>query len=287
MRLFRLVRVIPILALLFVAQDPASAARQPRTEEHIYNGSRGDSSGTSETNLQEMIFSTQPGEKWILVEIDDSYRDDDGVLAHLEQDVDGDGRPEYSYDLCGRSDKPLRIEAGPDVLVRVEVANGCEGPVGASSGKVAISYFRNKRSVARYLRAAETASERTARDDEAAYVWGGGAGAGPVTLPPSVLFDSPTGGTIGGAVFKTGTDDRFVSLKIADAAGLPVRAAIYTGPHGRGQYVADVCGSTKDSIELPPDSQQLIVYVLQGPCADGTPAAVTQGTISATFSNVP
>ncbi|HYO61770.1 MAG TPA: hypothetical protein VEU29_07715, partial [Actinomycetota bacterium] len=93
--------------------------------------------------------------------------------------------------------------------------------------------------------------------------------------------------TIGGATLSSSCGHSRVELMLEDATGLPVRAIVmqdrdYLGPEGP-ELVGQVCGATTNPLGFTPGSQ-ILVYVLEGPCADGTPAAATTGTVTATFT---
>ncbi len=54
-----------------------------------------------------------------------------------------------------------------------------------------------------------------------------------------------------------------------------------TNPRYTTHYV---CGEAEKPISLPRWARIIWIEVLEGPCTDGTPAAATSGTITATFS---
>lgn len=88
---------------------------------------------------------------------------------------------------------------------------------------------------------------------------------------------------IGCVRFETRPKEKFARVKIEDALGLPVHGFITTAD---GQTIlADFCGETAKSVLLTDISIQ--VWVIEGPCSDGTPAIASQGTVSATLSNLP
>lgn len=91
------------------------------------------------------------------------------------------------------------------------------------------------------------------------------------------------GDGIGCARFETQANEKFVQVKIDDALGLPVHGFITTAD---GQTImADFCGETAKSVLLTDISFQ--VWVVEGPCSDGTPAIASQGNVIVTLSNLP
>lgn len=103
----------------------------------------------------------------------------------------------------------------------------------------------------------------------------------------NVLYFSSGGQNFGGVAFPTGGSEKFVALEIKDASGLPSFATI--GQDLDGDSFADtsheMCGKTEEPIQIEP-GYDVTVFLKQGPC-NGGPALVTEGTVAATFSNLP
>ena len=81
--------------------------------------------------------------------------------------------------------------------------------------------------------------------------------------------------------------ERFVEVAIEDRSGMPTRAIVVQekdtemGP--RRVLEKEICGQTKSPIRIR-TNLDVTVAVQDGPCADGTNAAATTGTVKATFS---
>lgn len=103
----------------------------------------------------------------------------------------------------------------------------------------------------------------------------------------NVLYFSTGGENFGGVAFPTGGSEKYLSLEIKDASGLPSFATV--GQDLDGDDFADtsheVCGKTEEPIKIEA-GYDVTVFLKQGPCG-GSPALVTQGTVSAIFSNLP
>ena len=121
------------------------------------------------------------------------------------------------------------------------------------------------------------APKKTTRVVEASYV------------APARFFWAPTGDNIGGAAFPTGTGETYVSVAIEDDAGMDVSAAVGQDPEGDSTVSTTAfCTSTEDPVPIEP-GLEVTVFVYVGPCTSPQPAPAfaTQGTIVATFSNMP
>ncbi|HEV2754499.1 MAG TPA: hypothetical protein VG318_01825 [Actinomycetota bacterium] len=108
-------------------------------------------------------------------------------------------------------------------------------------------------------------------------------------IAPARFYWAPTGDNIGGASFATGAGESFVSVEIADNAGMDVSAAVGQDPEGDGTVTTTpFCTSTEEPVAIQP-GLEITVFVFAGPCTDPAPAPAfaTQGTITATFSNLP
>jgi hypothetical protein len=92
------------------------------------------------------------------------------------------------------------------------------------------------------------------------------------------------GSTLGGVTFDAGPRHRSVRIRIEDRAGLPVSASVRVDDDGDGKEdrSREICGSTGEPLAVAPGAS-VKVLIFAGPCADGTPAAATQGTVFATF----
>jgi hypothetical protein len=106
---------------------------------------------------------------------------------------------------------------------------------------------------------------------------------------PAYFSYSPDGEhNIGGVNFPSGSGERFVSIEIADNAGMDVSAAVGQDPEGDGTVTAtSFCTSTPEPVPIEP-GLEVTVFVFVGPCtAPLAPAFATQGTVTATFSKMP
>ncbi len=106
---------------------------------------------------------------------------------------------------------------------------------------------------------------------------------------PARFYWAPTGDNIGGVTFPTGAGESYVSITIEDDAGMDVAAAVGQDPEGDGTVAAtDFCTSTEEPVAIDPGIE-VTVFVYAGPCTAPAPAPAfaTQGTVVATFSNLP
>jgi hypothetical protein len=276
-----LVASCAVASLCFWFDSPSTARPRPRQETHQYNASSGDTSG-SETNLTELTFSSRPGERFVLVDVED--RTGAGVRAIVTQPAGGGS--DRSYEVCGSTARPLRIAGGPDITVRVEGA--CEDGVTATSGRVTMSFFHDRDDVRRYLAAPPSAGmTKVERTLSATYYLSGAVAVG--DAGSGTYYGQLDGDeAVGGAIFQASEEERFVSVSITDAAGGDVWAYLSSGPPG--QYpdtrLALFCGRTDRPVEFTPGSN-LQVTVATGACAGGRPSTPTTGTVEVTLSNVP
>ena len=121
------------------------------------------------------------------------------------------------------------------------------------------------------------APKKTTRVAEASYV------------APARFYYAPTGDNIGGATFPTGAGETYVSITIEDDLGQDVSAAVGQDPEGDNTVsTTSFCTSTDEPVAIDP-GLEVTVFVYAGPCTDPAlaPAFATQGTIVATFSNMP
>jgi hypothetical protein len=277
-----------IAALMLVnVLSGTSAARDvaPREETHIYNGSRG-GGGTDETNLLDLVFSPLKSERYALVRVDDAHNPNDAVPYTLTQDVDGDGTPESTYEGCGTTEDPIRIVGGKDINLTIGTA-GCDGPLGGTTGHVDLLYFTSKAHFARWRAfeaqpAIDPATFPGQRRTVEATYHGGGVGGADVDISPFFVGLSPTE-AVGGASLQVGMGETYVSIDIADASGLPTRAAVYLASSPVDEeFLTTICGSTETPLRVE-QGREVIVRPTTGACPDGSPAAATEGTITATF----
>lgn len=98
------------------------------------------------------------------------------------------------------------------------------------------------------------------------------------------------GGEIYGACHRAGVGcvevaplpgELFARVEILDASGGEVHALVE-----RSGGNVEVCGETEETVFLGSDDP-FLVWIFAGPCADGTPASATTGTVVATLSNQP
>lgn len=248
-----------------------------------YVGGRG-GLGVPEVYLDEGVFETLPYERSASFEVQD--RAGQPVAASVRQDADGDGTWEVDETFCGATEDGVAIKGGSPVVVKVQPGPCADGtPAVMTSGSIQATFTG-------YVPRASAPAppgcgvSKTPREVSETYTGVAGAGAAGGNYP-IVFFENNESDAIGGASFGTSCDESRLRLVIQDQSGLPVRAAIGVdadGPGGAGreETLAEVCGATSDPVAFTPGSV-VTVYVLGGPCSDGSPAAATQGTITATF----
>ena len=103
--------------------------------------------------------------------------------------------------------------------------------------------------------------------------------------------DSPCAGEpVGCVVFPVEPGERFVSIDVADAAGDDIWASVYIYGYSDGTDTHEhVCGRSESPLALAEGLEELVVITTQttagatNPC----PGPATQGTVTATFSNIP
>ena len=107
-------------------------------------------------------------------------------------------------------------------------------------------------------------------------------------VAPAYFYWAPTGDNIGGVSIPAGAGERFVSINIKDDSGMAVSAGAGQDPEGDNTYTATpFCTKTDKPLPIEP-GLEVIVFVYVGPCTSPAgPALATQGTVTATFSNVP
>lgn len=115
---------------------------------------------------------------------------------------------------------------------------------------------------------------------------------GSYDLPPLVLVGTcAQTGAIGCVSLMSGAKERFVTAKITDAHGQPVGVSISAdldGQFGDDESYGAFCGETEEPIAVPPGTElHFWVGAATDIGPDCVPGAATNGTISATFSNLP
>jgi hypothetical protein len=136
-----------------------------------------------------------------------------------------------------------------------------------------------------YLPAAEAAKKkkkRVERTAEAQYVgFSGFRGAveGACDAPP-----------VGCVILPVEKGERFVSVEVADSAGQPVWASVYTYGYSDPSTTHEhVCGASEEALAIAPGVTELVVVLTQTTGGATSPCVgpATVGTVAATFSNLP
>ncbi|MEA2477709.1 MAG: hypothetical protein QOC87_1908 [Actinomycetota bacterium] len=88
-----------------------------------------------------------------------------------------------------------------------------------------------------------------------------------------------------GVSFRPHKGERFISVVITDASGLPADAVVGQDLDGDGilDTSAEICGASTSPIAFE-KGVRVDIWTQDGPCGDGTPAAATFGKIKATFT---
>ena len=103
------------------------------------------------------------------------------------------------------------------------------------------------------------------------------------------LNDNPSaqGEFSNGVSFTPRRGEQFLSVRIDDRSGLPVRAIVVQSKEGpNGPYNVlneEICGRTKSPIRISA-GLDVEVLVQDGLCSDGTTGAATFGKVTATFN---
>ena len=107
-------------------------------------------------------------------------------------------------------------------------------------------------------------------------------------VAPAYFYWAPTGDNIGGVTFPTTAAENFVSIEVKDDSGMAVSAAVGQDPEGDGTVDnTPFCTKTEKPVAIE-GGLPVTVFVFVGPCTDPVgPAFATQGTVQATFSNLP
>ncbi len=106
-----------------------------------------------------------------------------------------------------------------------------------------------------------------------------------VVKPGEGLPPSASGRISNGVTFETRKSERYVSVVIADKSGLPTRAVLSqdVDDDGRADLELELCGATESPVAIT-KGIDVTVAAQEGPCADGTTAMATFGTVTATFT---
>ncbi|HET7483461.1 MAG TPA: hypothetical protein VFK89_11430, partial [Actinomycetota bacterium] len=88
-----------------------------------------------------------------------------------------------------------------------------------------------------------------------------------------------------GVEFTVRKSERFVSVVIEDESGFPARAVVGQDFDGDGleDTSTEICGATTAPVKVRP-GYDVVVWTQDGPCADGSAAVSTLGTVTATFT---
>ena len=124
--------------------------------------------------------------------------------------------------------------------------------------------------------------KRVERTAEGAYV--------AVAVPRGVTDTPCPADQVGCVILPVEKGERFVEVEIIDASGQDVWASVYIYGYSDGTDGHEhICGKSDGPLQLGPGVTELVVIVTQttggatNPCA----GAASQGTVSATFSNLP
>jgi hypothetical protein len=119
------------------------------------------------------------------------------------------------------------------------------------------------------------AGSRTTRSDEKQYNYTSGS-----------VDPSGTDGklSLGVVHFSTTSTESSIRVFISDLSGLPVRALLAQDfdDDGAIDYEEEFCGRSKGAIPIR-GGVDVSVYLLDGPCSDGTLGMATSGSIKARF----
>lgn len=108
------------------------------------------------------------------------------------------------------------------------------------------------------------------------------------THAPSPFWIGSPIGNVTSVQFPVGVGERYVTVEIEDASGLPAGGTITADTDGDPtiqEVVANFCGKTEEPVKIP--SGPIQVAVKSGVCEDGTTVLATSGTVAVTFSNIP
>ncbi len=121
---------------------------------------------------------------------------------------------------------------------------------------------------------AQAGRQKVQRQESTGYV--GGRGTVPGGAPEIYLDEG---------VFETLAYERHVSVEINDRTGQAVAALVRQDADADGVWEVEeaICGTTDDPVRIA-GGADVVVKVQPGPCADGTPAVMTSGSIAVTFT---
>jgi hypothetical protein len=108
------------------------------------------------------------------------------------------------------------------------------------------------------------------------------------SVAPTIYWSGSPAGNIGAVDFEVRPGEHFISVRVADGAGLPVHGEIGADLDGipqTSEMIASFCGRTDEPIEIP-DVTHIQVAVRSGSC-DGGPALATSGRVRIRFSAIP
>lgn len=282
---------VSVVALMVVAGGVASTGhakgrrvKVERSDSSGYVGAAGSVGGEPTIYVDEATFETERYERDVSVAVTD--RTGQAVAGIVRQDADGDGAWDVEETFCGATAEAVAIEGGTPVNVKVQPGPCADGtPAVMTSGSIGVTFTGyTKPSPAPSLGCKPSAAPRELTQT---YVFPAGAGAGEEGYAFG-FFQVSTDETVGGAVFRAGCGEGRFEVTLADQTGLPTRGVVAVDPDGPTggapqNFIAEVCGATDGAVDVAPGSE-VTVYVLEGACADGTPAAATTGTATATLS---
>ena len=207
-----------------------------------------------------VIFDVKKDERWVSILIEDTTGRP--APAQVGQDLDGDGRLDATWDVCGATEAPVEIAPGKDLQVSVAPGACGSGVEPASGGAVFVELFSPGRETfggPRY---------KVTRDVNVTYA--------------GVYYEDGTG-SFGGNAFRIDTMpwERYITVGSEDASGQPVLITFYP----ENAPTVAVCGTTDAPLKLPPASE-LMFQVSSGTC-DQQPAVATTGQVQITLSNQP
>lgn len=260
--------------------------KMERQDSAGYVGAKGSVPGEPTLYVDEATFETERYESDVSVAITD--RTGQPVSATVRQDADGDGTWEVEEALCGATEKPVAIEGGAPIVVKVQPGPCADGtPAVMTSGSIGVTFTGFTKATGAPSPSLGCAPSAAPREITKTYVFPSGVGAGEDGYVFG-YFELSESETVGGAVFRASCGEGRFEVTLADQTGLPARAVVGVdsdGPAGDApqNFVAEVCGATEEPLNVTPGAE-VTVFVLEGACSDGTPAAATTGTVDLTFS---
>ena len=261
----RKVLLVALSATIAIAVFPDAHAERRGMPKHVkkrivtagYNYVASSTEQPIEYNLAEpIVLDVGKAERWATIFVEDATTR--AVGAAVTQDLDGDGAPDTELSVCGTTPDPVTVAPNKPLTITL---GACAGePTGATSGNVHVEFFSPSTKPARVVK-----TERTE-----AFTYAGWA------------YTTENGYGAGAHSIVTGSSETYVGIRSTDQSGLPTRVQV-DPEHGR---TFEVCGESEDPIQIAAGSE-IDVNAQPGPCADGTPAAMTTGTIEVTLSNAP